>query len=140
MKKIVFILAILLLLLSVSSCGVRTVEDACEKADEMLVKWSKERLGDCSYEGEYYKIEGVYHYVVTAKIKYSLSHPEIKVLDNPEYVIVAYMNDRRDTIKNTAYNELDKLFEKFDVPVVVAIADCDGKPYYLIYNGEITPV
>ena len=129
MKKIALLLALLLLGLSVCSCGGKTVEKACEEADKMLVEWTNEGFAGCSYSGEQKDVQGVPCYVVNARLSSAANSSEYF-----DYVVVYAAKD----IKETVYSKLTDHFSEFDITVMITIADSQGNAYAGIIDGEVT--
>ena len=129
MKKIALLLALLLLGLSVCSCGSKTVEKACEEADKMLVEWTNEGFAGCSYSGEQEDVQGLPCYVVDARLSSSANSSE-----NFDYIVACAAKD----IKETVYSKLTDHFSEFDIIVMITIANSQGNVYAGIINGEVT--
>lgn len=128
MKRIVLMLTALLLTLSLVACSPMTIEAACKKADKMLVNWSKDQFASSTYEGEYEKIQGVYYYTVNARVS-----PAANSSENKEIVIAMCAREILDKV----YPELEELFAKFDVDVIITVADSRGNVYCGIVDGKI---
>ena len=131
MKRFTFLIALLLLGLSVCSCGANTVEKACKKADKMLVEWTKEGFAGCSYTGEYKTVQGLPCYTVNARLSTSASS-----LGSDDFDLVASIATRK--VEGTVYSELTDLFSEFEVTVLITVADSRGNVYAGIVDGEIT--
>ena len=128
MKKVFSLLLAIGIIISFSSCGVKSIEDACAKADKMLVQYSKNRVVDCTYEGEYTKMNGVYYYYVEATAP---------TLDIDSRYTAAVITSLAQRIEKEVYPNLQSLFEKFDVDVIIAVCDSRGKAHNFILNGNI---
>ena len=129
MKKIFLMLLVIGIVFSCCSCGVNSIEEACDKADKMLVEFSKKGEAWCSYEGEYEKIDGVYYYCVEACADSSVSEEEL--------YIDALMVNVAEKIHKNVYPDLQKVFNKFDVDVIIVVCEYDGTSHKIIMNDEV---
>lgn len=134
MKKTISILVVLCILFSCCSCGTASLDDSCEKADELLSKYSRICKASCYYEGEYTKIEGVYCYAVVA----TLSSEAVEMAGADWSIFSgALMEKVSQDILKSVYPSLTKLFNPHDVEVAIFVRDPYGETHNMILRDEI---
>ena len=122
----------MMLALCVSFCacgGEKTIEDACEKADELVAQWNTEKANSCSFRSEY--DAGSRLYIVYAR--YSAS------VNSMDATQAAFTKNRiAEGLRDEQSVKLEKLFADFDVSVSFILSDANGKNTHCwIVDGEI---
>ena len=126
-KKILSLLVLSVLMAIVCvGCAPKTVEEAYEKADKMVAKWSDSSEYLCSYYSDFLEEKGVPIYLVKAQ--------SLSVEDETD----SFKCYNALTVSNFVYEELSPIFENFsEVVVSIAILDENNETYYLTSNGEV---
>ena len=127
MKKIFISAIIMLLVLSITSCSVNTLEGACDEADEIVQNWNSQKEAGCTYSSKFYTDDNLY--IVSAKIGYENYAGEDSRVWGALTEIIAQ------EIEEDLYPELEKIFADFDVDIALGVYDYNNDMYCYIHNG-----
>lgn len=132
-RKSNILLSMMILLLGVmviftTSCAgsLKTVEEACIKADEIVEEWSKDAEKTCKYDAQFVEKDGAEIYLVNVQ--------SLTVEDDTD----SYKSFIAGDVSSFVYEELSPIFKDFpDVIIGVAVLDENNQAYYLTRNGEV---
>lgn len=126
-KKTVLLLLLFAMLFSLCSCGApKTLDEACQKADQLVGKWDRKGTNVSGYEGHYSKNSNAY--IVTT---YSLTAAD-ETESAKEFVA------RRNC--EFVYDGLKDIFSDFDVHIAVIMVDENQNAYYATIDGAYVNV
>lgn len=129
MKKHISMLLcmVLVICLCISGCGApKTVEEACEKANQLVEKWDAKNESGCTYSAQFSDKNGIQIYLVNVK--------SLTVEDETDSYKQYMAEDRAEFV----YEKLSPIFSNFsDVTIAVGIMNENNSNFYATADGEV---
>lgn len=136
MKKVLSFIFAFLLYLSFCACSStadKELNNAIEKADELVSTWHNEGYGGCIYKSEYISEQDGFEvrmYMVNARYPSSLDSENPTTSTFLKNLMVGRISDE-------LYPQLVEIFKDLDVSIGFTLSDQNGKnTYYSMLDGE----